>query len=379
MRRDQAGGVVAVVAALVVTGLIVNDPIVAGFDNQDLVAPSASHVVPWTSSIPGQMTAEPQTSDYTLTWNMSAVFVKYGGALRLSMKNDGPNSIFVRGFSFKWVGSEMVFSNPTSTLVRGCSSAELGVVGFSGPSEDGLFLYSILINLYVSTPDQALWHDFGQKLVATRTVKVDNFTWGLQYASTHNSIHLFNRVNSLVDFAAADEIAVNAVRRNPGPYSVWQILDGYEWVAHNIAYARDPGDYWQSPSETLSLRTGDCEDFALLICSMVGALGGNARLNLIDGHAFATVYVASSSDSLALVQEAVTSFYGLADGSLRIACTKDESGYWMVLDPLGSPYAGGLPAESTPTWVDFDNGSWTVQSTALSIADATGRVANWQV
>jgi hypothetical protein len=37
------------------------------------------------------------------------------------------------------------------------------------------------------------------------------------------------------------------------------------WVKINIKYKYDPWfDPWQTPEETLSLRTGDCEDFAIL-------------------------------------------------------------------------------------------------------------------
>jgi len=51
-----------------------------------------------------------------------------------------------------------------------------------------------------------------------------------------------------------------------------------EWVAGHIDYARDPevhgaSYYWQLPAETLALRTGDCEDFAILLCTRLRAYG----------------------------------------------------------------------------------------------------------
>jgi len=36
------------------------------------------------------------------------------------------------------------------------------------------------------------------------------------------------------------------------------------WIYINIVYQADKKEYWQSPNETLELRTGDCEDFAIL-------------------------------------------------------------------------------------------------------------------
>lgn len=54
-----------------------------------------------------------------------------------------------------------------------------------------------------------------------------------------------------------------------------------DWVANNIKYKYDReahgrDDYWQLPRETLSLGTGDCEDFAILLCSLLRAYGYRA-------------------------------------------------------------------------------------------------------
>ena len=53
-----------------------------------------------------------------------------------------------------------------------------------------------------------------------------------------------------------------------------------DWVADNIDYMSDKErwgeDYWQTPEETLSYRTGDCEDFSILLCSLLRAYGINA-------------------------------------------------------------------------------------------------------
>jgi predicted transglutaminase-like cysteine proteinase len=50
------------------------------------------------------------------------------------------------------------------------------------------------------------------------------------------------------------------------------------WVGDNIQYGHDEEvygvpDYWQFGKETVSLRTGDCEDFAILLCSLLRAAG----------------------------------------------------------------------------------------------------------
>jgi hypothetical protein len=71
-----------------------------------------------------------------------------------------------------------------------------------------------------------------------------------------------------------------------------------DWVAVNIDYMSDEKrwgeDYWQTPEETLSYRTGDCEDFSILLCSLLRTYGIDADRVYValgvdddeDGHAF---------------------------------------------------------------------------------------------
>lgn len=55
-----------------------------------------------------------------------------------------------------------------------------------------------------------------------------------------------------------------------------------DWVGNNVKYKYDSeahgqSDYWQLSRETLELRTGDCEDFAILLCSLLRADGWSAN------------------------------------------------------------------------------------------------------
>ena len=56
----------------------------------------------------------------------------------------------------------------------------------------------------------------------------------------------------------------------------------YSWVGENIHYEYDSDvygadDYWQFPHETLALKTGDCEDQAFLLASLIRATGVEAE------------------------------------------------------------------------------------------------------
>lgn len=71
-----------------------------------------------------------------------------------------------------------------------------------------------------------------------------------------------------------------------------------DWVANNVDYESDQqrwgDDYWQTPAETLACHSGDCEDFSILLCSLLRAYGIAAERIYValgadggeDGHAF---------------------------------------------------------------------------------------------
>lgn len=67
----------------------------------------------------------------------------------------------------------------------------------------------------------------------------------------------------------------NKILREKTPVTLnWMALR--DWVSNNIKYRRDPevhgeSDYWQFPNETMPLGTGDCEDFSILLCSLLRA------------------------------------------------------------------------------------------------------------
>ena len=51
-----------------------------------------------------------------------------------------------------------------------------------------------------------------------------------------------------------------------------------DWVSNRIDYKQDSEihgeiEYWQFPNETIQLNTGDCEDFSILLCSLLRSNG----------------------------------------------------------------------------------------------------------
>ena len=84
---------------------------------------------------------------------------------------------------------------------------------------------------------------------------------------TPNETSVINMKNTILQgkfFLTADWIAIR------------------DWVGSNVQYKFDnvshgQEDYWQFSKETLALRKGDCEDSAILLCSLLRADGVSAR------------------------------------------------------------------------------------------------------
>jgi len=71
--------------------------------------------------------------------------------------------------------------------------------------------------------------------------------------------------HDLREFVQPDNPDVMAVFSQYGP-DPWSL---YDFVCRNIDYRRDVGEFWQTPSETLASKRGDCEDTSLLLCSLL--------------------------------------------------------------------------------------------------------------
>ena len=96
--------------------------------------------------------------------------------------------------------------------------------------------------------------------------------------------------------------APETIKANAQSWKTWIISN---WVAHNIRYVSDPlgQEYVAYPSETLTAKAGDCDDFAILLATMYETVGLDAAFAWIDtdedgegDHACAMVYYPDSAD-----------------------------------------------------------------------------------
>ena len=145
------------------------------------------------------------------------------------------------------------------------------------------------------------------------------------------------------------EAAAEAISPHPGAYSVNQILDVYDWVHENVIYQNVPVNLTYepyAPSETLQTGSGDCKNQAVLIASMIEAIGGSARILLIPEcqHAFAEVYI-GGNDTKNRFLDAAFAHYSSHSTYINWHTSKNDTEIWVPLDTAGGSYAGNTIAE----------------------------------
>ena len=126
----------------------------------------------------------------------------------------------------------------------------------------------------------------------------------------------------------------------------------YDWVVANITYNYDgfypilplslPGnvtfitEMWQFPNETLNVKRGDCEDMAILLCSMI-------RYYVEDNYWAECIWIAGSNGAHVAVQIPVS------EDKLAIV---DPAGNYYTSDGLGHLVSKDITTE-IGTWLDY--------------------------
>jgi hypothetical protein len=131
--------------------------------------------------------------------------------------------------------------------------------------------------------------------------------------------------------------SVALVALSSGNFNLGQICDIFDFCYSNWSYVNDPvtRDYYAKASETLrNGLNGDCDDFAILLCSMILSIGGEARINFAydaaSGHAFAEVNIGKTDRRI--VERYLTARYGHSEMWHK----EDRNGnWWLNLDWQG--------------------------------------------
>lgn len=143
------------------------------------------------------------------------------------------------------------------------------------------------------------------------------------------------------------EAAADAIRNDPGSYSISQLLDIYDWIKSNVIYQNVAlAGIPYSASETLTTKSGDCKNQAVLISSMITAIGGTAKVVADPSchHAYTIVYFGSAETGTSMFTKAVANHYG---NNVQVNFFTLKDGIWVIFDPAGGNYPGDTLPECT--------------------------------
>ena len=151
--------------------------------------------------------------------------------------------------------------------------------------------------------------------------------------------------------------ALSAIKSsNGGDYNIGQICDIYDKLYSNWVYVNDPAgnDYYAKASESVRLLRGDCDDYAILMASLIESIGGTARVICAHdgsggGHAYTEVYMTDSKTDLQKLIDNIGQRYGRTQVHYHISYDENnDPEYWLNLD-WTSNRPGGEFYKSTGT------------------------------
>ena len=167
------------------------------------------------------------------------------------------------------------------------------------------------------------------------------------------------------------DFAVSLIpKSHSGKYSVSQICDVWEALYKKWTYVSDPNgkDYRSPASRTIQLGLkGDCDDFAIVMASVVESIGGTTRIisahNGNKGHAYAEVYIGNSKEKLNSVVSYISKRYGASSVAYHTTTKNNVTRYWLNLD-WQSKYPGGKFFEDDgEVTIFYPDGSWNIAKT----------------
>jgi hypothetical protein len=136
--------------------------------------------------------------------------------------------------------------------------------------------------------------------------------------------------------------AVALVATSPGSFNLGQICDIFDFCYSIWSYVNDPvtRDYYAKASESLrNGLNGDCDDFAILLCSMILSVGGEARISFAygdgGGHAFTEVNIGKTN------QGEVERYLKARYSYTEMWHKEDNKGNWWLNLDWQANYPGG--------------------------------------
>ncbi len=213
-------------------------------------------------------------------------------------------------------GTELLFGKPPRNALSTALSlalsllligAAIAAIVFANTDEGRAFLSGrrvTVAGVSVPTLDDVIDRpDAGPPIGASRTAGAPS----LEERSIREG-GVAARVMLAIDASAPTtrNLAVQVASASDGPFHVEQVAAIWMHVRAEFDYVNDPegAEYFATASETIGNGfAGDCDDFAITLAAMITAIGGRARVVIMDseagGHAYTEVCVDDEAATVA--------------------------------------------------------------------------------
>ena len=107
-----------------------------------------------------------------------------------------------------------------------------------------------------------------------------------------------------------------------------------KYVKENFKYVSDPSgfDYFATPVESIALMAGDCDDYSILMASVVKAIGGNVRIIWAPRHVYPELFCGDKANFDKYLS-AIYLFFEKEVKNKKIYYRVDKNqNYWLNID-----------------------------------------------
>jgi hypothetical protein len=201
------------------------------------------------------------------------------------------------------------------------------------------FIFLFFIYIFASARDYA---QFSEEQMDIMTAH------GISSAIEPNGEAVLNKARAISD-------------KYPGDYSMNQICAAFDYINSGWSYQNDPGglEYFEKGSDAITTLTGDCDDYAIAMSSLIQALGGDARIIRVSGHAYPELYLGQglTQSDMDEILKSINDYYKAANPYRRTIKRlnyhhDNDDSVWLNLDYQDS-YPGGSFVEYSPAAKHF--------------------------
>jgi WD40 repeat protein len=188
-----------------------------------------------------------------------------------------------------------------------------------------------------------------------------------------------------------EQTAVTIAKDYPGEYSIDQVCEIFNTLIKGWFYFSDPSyaNKYKNSDRTLqdgkisnTIGMGNCDDFAILMSSLIASLGGSTRITFAsntsstEGHAYSEVFLGNENDSH--VDEIINWIKAKYNLTEVPSLSRDNGEVWLNLD-WWAKYPGGPYFEEGEQKTVVWQSDKLISPSIIPIIDTMDSVSGWNI